>query len=180
MIFQTNGTEGNHLDYVTVEQGNLFGVSISDSFLDITNSLFQNNLAGVNANTFGLANLSKTRLFNNQIGVQSTPQGGFRLRASDLLPNWFEGNGTGVSNSGSTIPAKSNYWGSSTGPTNPGNPGGEGDLIVGPVNFTPFLTAPPDIANNPPVVRMTPWGIAGMESVRLPARLNSMLPQVKN
>jgi hypothetical protein len=158
LIFQTNGTEGNHLDYVTVEHGNLFGVSISDSFLDITNSLFQNNLAGVNANTFGLANLSKTRLFNNQIGAQSTPQGGFRLRASDLLPNWFEGNGTGVSNSGSTIPAKNNYWGSPTGPTNPGNPGGEGDLIVGPVNFTPFLTAPPDIANNPPVVRMTPLG----------------------
>ena len=158
LIFQVNGTEGNHLDYVTVQHGDLFGASISDSFLDITNSLFQNNLAGVNANTFGQANLSKTRLFDNEIGVQATPQGSFRLSASDLLPNWFEGNGTGVSNSGSSMPAQNNYWGSPTGPTNPGNPGGEGDLIVGPVNFKPFLTAPPDIAKNPPVVRMIPLG----------------------
>ena len=158
LIFQVNGTEGNHLDYVTVQHGNLFGASISDSFLDITNSLFQNNLAGVNANTFGQANLSKTRLFDNEIGVQATPQGSFRLSAPDLSPNWFEGNATGVSNSGSSMPAQNNYWGSPTGPTNPGNPGGEGDLIVGAVNFKPFLTAPPDIAMNPPVVRMTPLG----------------------
>jgi len=158
LIFQVNGTEGNHLDYVTVQHGDLFGASISDSFLDITNSLFQNNLAGVNANTFGQANLSKTRLFDNEIGVQATPQGSFRLSAPDLSPNWFEGNGTGVSNSGSSMPAQNNYWGSPTGPTNPGNPGGEGDLIVGAVNFKPFLTAPPDIAKNPPVVRMTPLG----------------------
>ena len=158
LIFQVNGTEGNHLDYVTVQHGDAFGVSVSDSFLDITNSLFQNNLVGVNANTFAMANLSKTRLFDNGIGVQATPQGSFRLNAADLLPNWFEGNGTGVSNSGSSMPAKNNYWGSPTGPTNPGNPGGEGDLIVGPVNFTPFLTAPPDIANNPPIVRMVPLG----------------------
>ena len=158
LIFQVNGTEGNHLDYVTVQHGNLFGASISDSFLDITNSLFQNNLAGVNANTFGQANLSKTRLFDNEIGVQATPQGSFRLSASDLSPNWFEGNGTGVSNSGSSMPAQNNYWGSPTGPTNPGNPGGEGDLIVGAVNFKPFLTEPPDIAKNPPVVRMIPLG----------------------
>ena len=75
--FQINGTEGNHLDYVTVQRGDPFGVSVSDSFLDITNSLFQNNLVGVNANTFGIANLSKTRLFDNGIGVQATPQGEF-------------------------------------------------------------------------------------------------------
>jgi hypothetical protein len=31
-------------------------------------------------------------------------------------------------------------------------------LIVGAVNFKPFLTAPPDIAKNPPVVRMIPLG----------------------
>ena len=136
----------------------LFGVSVSDSFLDITNSLFQNNLVGVNANTFGIANLSKTRLFDNGIGVQATPQGSFRLSAADLLPNWFEGNGTGVSNSGSSMPARNNYWGSPTGPTNPHNPGGQGDSIIGSVQFTPFLTAPPDIANNPPVVSIDPLG----------------------
>jgi hypothetical protein len=158
LIFQVNGTEGNHLDYVTVQHGDAFGVSVSDSFLDITNSLFQNNLVGVNVNTFAVANISKTRLFDNGIGVQATPQGSFRLNAADLLPNWFEGNGTGVSNSGSSMPARNNYWGSPTGPTNPHNPGGQGDSIIGPVQFTPFLTAPPDIANNPPIVSIIPLG----------------------
>jgi hypothetical protein len=169
LIFQTNDTEGNHLDYVTAQNGN-FGVSVSDSFLDITNSLLQNNQTGANANTFALANISKTRLFDNGIGVQATADGGFRLSASDLLPNWFEGNGTGVSNSGSTIPAQNNYWGSPTGPTNPRNPGGQGDSITGSVTFLPFLTAPPDIANNPPIVGIIPLGNSwyGIDTITRP------------
>lgn len=169
LIFQTNGTEGNHLDYVTVQNGK-FGVSVSDSFLDITNSLLQNNQTGANANTFALANISKTRLFNNGTGVQATALGAFRLSASDLLPNWFEGNGTGVSNSGSTMPAQNNYWGSPTGRTNPGNPGGQGDLITGSVTFIPFLTAPPDIANTPPIVSLVPLGPSwyGIDTITRP------------
>src|SRR5262249_23941195 len=122
LLFQVNSTEGNHLDYVTIQNAK-FGVSVSDSFLEVTNSLLQANETGANANTFGLANLSKTQLFDNGIGVQATPLGGFQLNAADLSPNWLEGNGTGVSNSGSTIPAQSNYWGSPNGPTKPGNPG---------------------------------------------------------
>jgi hypothetical protein len=169
LSFEENGTEGNYLDYVTVQNAQM-GVSVSDSFLDITNSLFQKNQTAVNTNTFGLANVSKTRLFSNGTGLEAKPEGSFLLNAPDLLPNWFEGNGTGILNNGSTIPAQNNYWGSPTGPTNPGNPGGKGDSIVGPVTFKPFLTSPPDIAKNPPVVRLTSLGNDwyGMDTITRP------------
>ena len=42
--------------------------------------------------------------------------------------------------------ADSNWWGSPSGPSNPGNPTGTGDRIIDPennVDFTPWLTTPP-------------------------------------
>lgn len=169
LIFQTNSTEGNYLNYVTVHDAQ-FAVSVSDSFLEVNNSLLQSNQVGINTNTFGFANVSKVQLFDNGIGAQITPQGGLLLSGAGLLPNWFEGNGTGVSNSGATIPAELNYWGSPTGPTNPGNPGGTGDVITGSVDFLPFLTAPPDITKTPPIVSLVPLGNSwyGIDTITRP------------
>lgn len=160
LIFETNWTEGSRLDYVTIENANL-GVVNTDNFLQISNSLIQDNGTGVNTNSFGILTLSKTRLFDNTTGAQATPQGTLLMSAPNLLGNWFEGNNTGVENqSASTAPAELNYWGDPTGPTTPQNPGGMGDRIVGPVDFQPFLTAPPNIANYPPVVSMVPFGFS--------------------
>ena len=169
LLFQENYTEGNRLDYVTVNNAR-FAVSSSDNFVEVTNSLFQRNQTALNTNTFGFANVSKTRFFNNGIGVQTTPNGAFVLSAPDLLPNWFQGNGTGVFAQGPTIPAQHNYWGSSTGPTNPSNPGGQGDSIVGSVTFKPFLASPPDISKNPPIVRILPLGNSwhGIDTITRP------------
>ena len=169
LLFQTNYTEGNRLDYVTIQNAQ-FAVSSSDTFMEVTNSLLQQNQTAANSNTFGIVNMSKTRVFSNGIGVQTTPKGSFVLSASDLLPNWFEGNGIGVSASGSTIPAQNNYWGSPSGPTNPNNPGGQGDRITGSVTFKPFLTAPPVIAKNPPIVRIVPLGNSwyGIDTITRP------------
>jgi hypothetical protein len=41
-----------------------------------------------------------------------------------------------------TVNAKCNWWNSSTGPTNPNNPGGMGEEVVGDADFTPWLVAP--------------------------------------
>ncbi len=52
-----------------------------------------------------------------------------------------------------TLNAENNWWGSSTGPTNAGNPGGTGDKVIAPdnnVDFIPFLTSPPDPPCPPP------------------------------
>ena len=158
--FDTNSTEGSNLDYAVVNRAR-FGVTNTDNFLQISNSVIQNNQIGVNTNTFGILTLSKTRVFNNITGAQSTPQGTLVLSAASLLSNWFEGNGTAIQNqAASTVPAQLNYWGHPTGPRTPQNPGGQGDAITGPIAFQPFLTAPPAIANNPPVVGMVSFGFS--------------------
>jgi hypothetical protein len=158
--FDTNSTEGSNLDYAVVSRAR-FGVTNTDNFLQISNSVIQDNQIGVNTNTFGILTLSKTRVFNNVTGAQATPQGSLVLSAPNLLSNWFQGNGTAVQNqAASTVPAELNYWGHPTGPRTPQNPGGQGDPITGPIDFQPFLTAPPAIANNPPVVGMVPFGFS--------------------
>ena len=159
LLFATNLTEGSHLDYVVVKNGQ-FGVINTDNFLQISNSLFQNNQSAVNTNTFGILTLSKTLLFSNTTGAQATALGTLVMSAPNFTGNWFQGNGTAVENNGSTAPARLNYWGSPTGPKTPLNPGGQGDPITGSIAFKPFLTAPPSIANTPPLVRMIPFGFS--------------------
>ena len=159
LLFATNYTEGSHLDYVAVNNGQ-FGVINTDNFLQISNSVFQDNQIAVDTNTFGIVTLSKSSLFDNTTGALATPQGTLIMSAPNLLGNWFEGNGTAFQNQAGTAPAQLSYWGSPTGPRTPSNPGGQGDRITGAISYQPFLTAPPDIANNPPVVRMVPFGFS--------------------
>ena len=60
--------------------------------------------------------------------------------------NNFVGNtAAGIRHDGlGTFDATCNWWNSASGPTNAGNPGGTGDAVdgSGPVNFSPWLTAP--------------------------------------
>jgi hypothetical protein len=169
ILYAENHSEGNHLDYVSINHAKI-GVIASDGFVDISNALFQKNQIAMNANTFGYANLSKSRVLNNATGLQTTELGAFRLSAVDLSPNWFQGNTAGVQALGSNIPAQNNYWGAASGPKNPNNPAGQGDSISGDVTFKPFLTAPPDFTVNPPVVRMVPLGNTwtGIETITRP------------
>jgi hypothetical protein len=64
-----------------------------------------------------------------------------------------------------TINAENNWWGSSTGPTHPSNPGGMGDLVFDDgdgIDFMPFLTSPaggtPCIPTPPPPGKVTGGG----------------------
>jgi hypothetical protein len=105
LFFDTNYTEGSHLDYTVVSNAS-FGVVNTDNFLQISNSLIQNNDIGVNTNTFGILTLSKTRFFDNTTGAQSTPQGSLVASATNLLGSWFEGNGTAMENQRGSGPAQ--------------------------------------------------------------------------
>lgn len=68
--------------------------------------------------------------------------------AGSISTNHFNQNNVGGNVVGATyggaetIDAENNYWGSATGPTNAGNPGGTGDSVVGNIDFVPFLGAP--------------------------------------
>jgi hypothetical protein len=64
-----------------------------------------------------------------------------------------------------TINAELNWWGSSTGPTHPNNPGGMGDLVVDDgdgIDYVPFLPSPaggtPCIPTPPPSGKVTGGG----------------------
>ena len=84
LLFDTNYTEGSHLDYVAVYNGQ-FGVINTDNFLQISNSVFQDNQTAADTNTFGIVTLSKSKLFDNTTGALATPQGTLIMNAPNLL-----------------------------------------------------------------------------------------------
>ena len=163
LLFATNSTTGCRLEYCTIENAH-FGAVSTDNWLYADSCRFTNNVVGANMNTFGEITFAKTRFINNSTGVNFDVQGHPFLN-SPFTPNSFEGNGAGIDafNSPSSADARNCWWNDPTGPTTPGNPGGQGDSIIGigasGVQFAPFLTAPPNFANTPPVVRMIGPGL---------------------
>jgi hypothetical protein len=163
LLFHVNSTTGCRLEYCTIENAN-FGVVSTDNWLYVDSCRFTNNVVGANMNTSGAISFAKTRFITNSTGVN------FDLLGSPFLnslftPNSFEGNGAGIDafTAGSTADARNCWWNDPTGPTTPRNPGGQGDSIVGAgepgVQFSPFLTSPPNFNNTPPAVRMLGPGL---------------------
>jgi hypothetical protein len=163
LLFATNATTGCHLEYCTVENAH-FGVVSTDNWLYVDSCRFSNNVVGANMNTFGEITFAKTRFITNSSGISFDVEGSPFLN-SPFTPNSFEGNGAGIDafGVGSSGDARNCWWNDPTGPTTPRNPGGQGDSIVGAgepgVQFSPFLTSPPNFNNTPPVVRMIGPGL---------------------
>jgi hypothetical protein len=141
------------------------GVDADESIVRVDSCLFEDNNRGAFARNYGAAILRKSRFFSNAVGAQSSygsPASGFGHGFIDAdgnqgNPNWFEGNATGLETLnpfGDPDTARSNYWGSPTGPTDPTNPGGMGDSTPGANVVVPFLTSAPDFTDNPPLVRL--------------------------
>jgi hypothetical protein len=164
IVFATNSTEGSRLEYVTIRDAN-FGVIATDATAYLQNSVLQNNAVGANTNTFGNLFLDKTQFLNNAEGVRFTDTGR-PILFSPTNPNAFDGNAVGVNatEAQAQTDARGVWWGHPTGPNHPQNPGGQGDPVIGPgasgVSVLPFLTARPDFANTPPVVRLVEPGRA--------------------
>jgi len=163
LLFATNATTGCRLEYCTVENAH-FGVVSTDNWLYVDSCRFSNNNVGANMNTFGSITFAKTRFITNSSGISFDVQGSPFLN-SPLTPNSFEDNGAGIDafSAGSSADARNCWWNDPTGPTTPRNPGGQGDSIVGAgepgVQFSPFLTSPPDFNDTPPVTRMIGPGL---------------------
>jgi len=74
---------------------------------------------------------SGVEIHQNNIGV--TGSGSFALTGLTVETGSHVG----------TVNAQCNWWGSSTGPTDPiGNPGGTGEEVIGDADYTPWLVAP--------------------------------------
>jgi hypothetical protein len=87
--------------------------------------------------------LSCNSLINNAIGFQVEQQGAAQANATLHNNNIAHNSVAGAqNNTTTTVDATNNWWGAAGGPTNPGNPGGTGDVISGPVTFTPWLSDP--------------------------------------
>jgi hypothetical protein len=163
LLFHVNSTTGCRLEYCTVENAN-FGVISTDNWLYVDSCRFDNNTVGANMNTSGAITFAKTRFITNSTGVNFDLLGSPFLN-SPFTPNSFEGNGAGIDafTAGSIADARNCWWNDPSGPTTPRNPGGQGDSIVGAgepgVQFSPFLTSPPDFNNTPPVTRMLGPGL---------------------
>ncbi len=161
--FQTNVSEGPRLDYCNIRDARL-GATSSDNLLYVDNCTFQNNETGANANSFGWTIFGKTRFLNNAVGASVSELGTLTLR-NLTNPNSFEGNTAAIDafNIGSSSDARNCWWNHPTGPRAPQNPGGQGDPIIGVgatgISVSPFLTAPPDFTNTPPVMRLEEPGL---------------------
>lgn len=76
----------------------------------------------------------------------SSTQAAGTISTNSANQNNIAGNNIGASYAGSeTIGAENNFWGSSTGPTHTGNPGGVGDAVATPgsgtIDYVPFLAS---------------------------------------
>jgi len=128
--------------------------AVSGSFVTYNDCIVENNAVGLNDLGFGVGLLTvrKTQFLNNTNGLE-----GHADLTGETNPNSFEGNAAAIyANNAPDAPY--NWWGHPTGPQAPQNPDGQGDPIVGPnasaVQIFPFLTAEPDFADHPPVVRV--------------------------
>jgi len=163
LAFITNSSTGCRMEHCTVEHSDI-GVLSRDNSLYVDNCVFTGNAIGANANTFGSIYFSKTRFTGNGTGVSFSDLG-HPLLNNPEAPNSFEGNALGINafEPLSSTDARNCWWNHPSGPQAPSNPSGQGDTIGGigalNVQFIPFLSAPPEFSNHPPVVRMLEPGL---------------------
>ena len=132
--------QGGRMRHVIVD-GSSDGVNVGTWRLE--NCIFQNNGIATNGNAI----VSGSQYLNNGTGHYTSGN-----LNNITNPNSFVGNTVGVNYSDD---ARNVWWGSSTGPKTPANPGGTGDSIISQLTqFQPFLTTAPSYADTPPEVEL--------------------------
>jgi hypothetical protein len=158
--FGSNSTRPT-LQHCIVEGADI-GVGTADTVTRIESCLIHNNDRGARSSTFGRISAAGTRFLNNTAGVQTSPGSGGGTNAGNASlngatnPNTFDGNGIGleVLNPDRHPDATLNWWGDSSGPNHPSNPGGGGDSASASAIVVPFRAEAPDPLDPPPLVRM--------------------------
>ena len=150
IVFHNHSRDGTHslasyLDGCIIENAT-DGVYAASSHPVLTNSTFRNNVDGVHADAAAHPIIEKNTFSQNETGVRKiTNQNTFVLGGALDKGNLFIQNefaGLVEENGNSTIDATYNYWGSLNGPEHSNNPEGDGDVIFGLVDFTPFISLP--------------------------------------
>ena len=93
----------------------------------------------------GIVSIVSSTINNNQVYGIYLQNGTTTILNNDIHGNNFNGAGSYGAYKGSapTSTAQYNYWGASTGPTNPTNSSGTGDNVSANIDFSNWLTSPP-------------------------------------
>ncbi len=120
----------------TTIYGNRFGLTADGSggIPNGTSVDLSNTTATVAQNWFG---------YSDYDGLYMEFDGNVAAGSSNNCFTFNTHNGSYSGNSGATQPLTNNWWGSPTGPTHSGNPGGTGDHVSDYITYSPFLTTPP-------------------------------------
>jgi hypothetical protein len=168
------GSYGGYIQNNTFSNHSANGIQGGIQHVLVSGNTFTNNtLSGIALTSFGNTGADRGGQFSvltgncftgnattqpNQAAIFfSSTQGAGTISTNVANQNNIAGNtvgvqyGTAASPGSETVNAINNYWGSATGPTNAGNPGGTGDPVVtngsGAITFAPFLasvvTCPP-------------------------------------
>ena len=109
--------------------------------LQISNSSFTHAYGSSLFKDAGIANITKSEIYNNlNYGIQ------FRGGSMTISSSSIFANGTAIYNEGTTtIDARHNWWGDPSGPhdNSTSTPSGVGDEIDGLILYQPFLTSAP-------------------------------------
>ena len=174
LFFGDNDDKRPKIEHTIVERADT-GVIAKASRVRIESSVLRDNLTGAQSNSAGTLLVRGTKVLNNGIGIETSPgAGGSQLSAGRANldggenPNSIAGNGAGVTvlNGSVTVDATDNWWGSSSGPTHPANPGGSGDSATANASVLPFLASEPP-ADSPPQVKLRTLGDILEEGTRM-------------
>lgn len=138
-------------------------VSAFNALVNVDSSVFRNNYRAIKVFSPGWIQLRDTRLQASQeLDLFVGSSSGVAWLSSPDAPNGFDPVGTAISFAApfvGLVDARHCWWGAPSGPAAPQNPGGQGASIVGggasQVQIFPFLRAPPDLTNHPPIVRLS-------------------------
>jgi transposase len=128
--------EGNTIS--TTDPGGATALTIADGSSDVQmlRNVFQNNARGLRVMDFGF-------------GVSSGPISGVVVHFNSFINNTEYGLFVDAGSYSGTVNAQNNFWDSPSGPTTPGNPGGTGEKVIGPVDSTAWLITPPRHRHDP-------------------------------
>ncbi len=113
------GTATPTIEYNDINnQTNGIRIEYSNTHPQITNNSIVDNNYGFLIQAGGNATIHGCNIYGN------FPYGGYNADSTIL------------------VDAEENWWGDSTGPTHPSNPGGQGDAVTYFIDFDPWLTVP--------------------------------------
>jgi hypothetical protein len=131
----------NQVDLLSGKQPVGIAVLGTASAVQLVDNTVSGLTAGIGLQIGGHASVSgnQNNFAGNATGVlvQKGFSGSLVLHYNNIDGNTH----AGIENdSTQSVDAEANWWGAATGPTSTGNPGGTGDKIIGPVDFSSWLT----------------------------------------